>query len=209
MYGKKNYTNWPLAWADKTFKSRVLISLLLLILIAFLSPLFFNYIEARNGNQLNDILLKSLPAHDFSIPVFIFIWLMFLLIIIRSIQSPKIFLVFIIGYALLNASRFITIFLVPLNPPAGIIELADPLTNVLYGNHFISKDLFYSGHTATLLLMSFCFTKKRDKVFGFAASIIAGVLLLMQHVHYSIDIIAAPFFATIIYWLAKKMATPY
>lgn len=206
MTSKPGNINWSSAWADKTFRGKILTSLFLLILTAVLSPAFFNYVEVRNGFQLNDVLLNILPAHDFSIPVFAIIWFLFLLTIIRSIRSPQFFLVFIIGYLLLNVSRFITITLVPLNPPAGIIELKDPLTNLFYGNHFVSKDLFYSGHTATLLLMSFCFSNKWDKVFGVVASVTVAVLLLIQHVHYSIDIIAAPVFAVIIYWLAKKIA---
>lgn len=208
----KDYIGWNAAWKDGLFRQKAIITLFLLIMVVIFAPAFFNFIEKRNGPQLNDPVLNILPAFNVSVPIFTIIWFMFLLAIIRSIQSPDFFLVFIIGYLLICLSRFITITLIPLNPPAGMIELADPLTNLFYGNLYISKDLFYSGHTSTLLLMAFCFRKRGDKILGVIASLIVAILLLVQHVHYTIDIIASPFFSGIIFRFAKKItflkATP-
>ncbi|MDF2433986.1 MAG: hypothetical protein JWP44_3617, partial [Mucilaginibacter sp.] len=68
----------------------------------------------------------------------------------------------------------------------------DPLTGVFYGEANITKDLFFSGHTATLTLIMLCLEKRTDKIIAFFAVVTVAVLLLVQHIHYSIDILAAP-----------------
>ena len=47
--------------------------------------------------------------------------------------------------------------------------------------------------------------KKWDKIAIYLASLLPGILLLVQHVHYTIDVIAAPFLTWVVYWIAGKM----
>ena len=89
--------------------------------------------------------------------------------------------------------------LISLNPPAGLIPLADPLTNLFYGLHYITHDLFFSGHTATVCLIFFCLKAEWTSDFTGFASVLLGFLLLIQHVHYTIDILAAPVFTYAVY----------
>jgi len=70
----------------------------------------------------------------------------------------------------------------------------------------ITKDLFFSGHTATLIVGGICMTESRDKVIAFFAAALIGVLLLLQHVHYTADVLAAPFFSIICCYLGKSVA---
>ena len=88
--------------------------------------------------------------------------------------------------------RVLAISLIPLDPPKGLIVLTDPLTGVFYGQSTITKDLFFSGHTSILFLTILCLEKKNDKIIASIATLIVACLLLVQHVHYTIDIIAAP-----------------
>lgn len=178
------------------------------VLIGILSlyPLFFQHIENREGIILNDWLLKKMKPQDLSLFVFIPIWLITALTIFRCITNPQLLLLFLWCYTLLSILRIITISLVPLNPPQGLIPLIDPLTNIFYGGKFISKDLFYSGHTATLFLMSLCLQKQSEKILALIASIAVAVMVLIQHVHYSIDVLAAFPFAYLVFLAGKKIA---
>ena len=95
--------------------------------------------------------------------------------------------------------RMACISLISLNPPEGLIPLADPITNQFYGEHYITHDLFFSGHTATVFLVFLCLRQKNDRVYTLCATILLGILLLVQHVHYTIDILAAPVFTYAVY----------
>jgi hypothetical protein len=102
----------------------------------------------------------------------------------------------------------ISIIVLPLNPPNELIELIDPISNSFYGSKFITKDLFYSGHTATQFLMFLCLQKRGDKLVTFISTIAIGVLVLVQHVHYTIDVVAAPFFTYLVFIITKKIIAP-
>jgi membrane-associated phospholipid phosphatase len=85
--------------------------------------------------------------------------------------------------------------------------LTDPLTGVFYGNSVITKDLFFSGHTATLTLIFLCLKKRNDRIIACVATVVVGFLVLVQHVHYTIDVLAAPIFAYAFYRLCKYFLT--
>ncbi|MFI5195299.1 MAG: phosphatase PAP2-related protein, partial [Chitinophagales bacterium] len=141
---------------------------------------------------LTDIVLQWIRPRDVSLLVFLLIWASFLLLIIRLVADPDLVLLVLWGYGLLTVLRMICIGLVSLNPPEGLIPLADPLTNLFYGRHYITHDLFFSGHTATVCLIFFCLKRRWDKYFTGLATVLTGLFLLIQHVHYSIDVLAAP-----------------
>lgn len=199
---------WKDAWANTSFKIKIIVGLILIAITLSLYPLFFDYIEQRNGVVLNDFFLQKLPAKNVSIPVFTIIWGMGALTIYRVIQSPRIAVNTIWCFLLIAVSRVVSISLCHLNPPAELIPLVDPLSNTFYGGKFITKDLFYSGHTATQFLMFLCLEKKIDKILTLISTMFIGILVLIQHVHYTLDVVTAPLFAFLCYkasqWLLKQ-----
>jgi len=200
--------SWSDAWQEPRFRNKTIIALLLVAIILILLPTFFAFIEKREGMVLQDFVLEAIPAKDVSIPTFVVIWSVVLLVFYRIYQSPRLFLVVAYGFILMCLARILTISLLPLNPPAGIITLKDPIANIAYGGNgiFITKDLFYSGHTGNMFLFFLCLQHKWDKIIALAASVIVGILVMVQHIHYSIDVIAAFIFTYFIYLGAKKLA---
>ena len=200
--------SWSEAWQLKSFRNKTFVALVLVAIILLLLPYFFAFIEKREGMVLQDFVLERLPASDVSIPTFIIIWSVVLLVFYRIYQNPSIFLVVAYGFILMCIARVLTISLLPLNPPPGLITLKDPIANIAYGGKgiFITKDLFYSGHTGNMFLFFLCLQAKWDKIIALAASFMVGILVLIQHIHYSVDVIAAFIFTYFIYLGAKKVA---
>ena len=200
--------SWSEAWQLKSFRNKTFVALALIAIILLLLPSFFAFIEKREGMVLQDFVLERLPATDVSIPTFIIIWSVVLLVFYRIYQNPSIFLVVAYGFILMCIARVLTISLLPLNPPPGLITLKDPIANIAYGGKgiFITKDLFYSGHTGNMFLFFLCLQAKWDKIIALAASFMVGILVLIQHIHYSVDVIAAFIFTYFLYLGAKKVA---
>ena len=203
------YSNcsWSEAWANSLFRKKVIIGVLLFAAILFLLPPFFSIIEARQGIVLNDWLLQQIPSMDFSILIFILVWSTSLLVLTRCIQQPAIFLMTLYFLILITLSRIITISIIPLDPPNGLIVLKDPITSLTYGGSsvFITKDLFFSGHTSNLFMFYLCLQKKNDKLFALFTSLLVGLLVLVQHVHYSIDVIGAIVFTYLLVKYSKHL----
>lgn len=197
---------WKSAIQELLFIKRIATGIIAIILVLAIFPHFFQHIEKRNGVVIQDVLLQYLPPVNVSVPIFILLWSMFALFVIRVMQRPALLLTFTYCYLILCLLRIVTISLIPLNPPAGLIPLADPISNICYGKKFITKDLFFSGHTATMFLLYLCLDRKWDRLIALAATVLIGILVLVQHVHYTFDVLAAPFFTYWCYKVGKKLA---
>jgi membrane-associated phospholipid phosphatase len=195
---------WQGAWQLPSFRRKVVSGAAILVIILSLFPHFFQAIELRHGILLNDPLLRVMQPHDVSIPMFIVIWAITLLSVFRAAQTPQMFLTFLWAYIFLSLARVLTITLIPLDPPIGLVNLRDPLSNFFYGEKFVTKDLFFSGHTSSVFLLYLTIPGKMDKKLALLATACVGSLLLVQHVHYTLDVLGGLIFAWICYQLARK-----
>lgn len=173
-------------------------SIIIFAIIAYL-PYFFKGIEKREGVVLHDWLLAQIPPHNVSVAIFIIIWGMGILILYRAVYKPSIYIIYVWALIFMCIIRMISISIVALNPPIGLIPLSDPLTGVFYGQAIITKDLFFSGHITTVTLIFLCLEKKTDRILAFFSIIAVAILLLVQHIHYTIDILAAPVITYTVY----------
>ena len=196
---------WKEAINSRPNRLRLVGGSFIIAIIIILLPQFFKTIEQRQGVVLHDWLLARIPAHNVSIAIFIVIWGMGLLILYRAIYKPTIYIMYVWTLIFVCLVRMLSISIVALNPPIGLIPLADPLTGVFYGQKMITKDLFFSGHISTVTLIFLCLEKKSDKIIGFIAIIILAALLLVQHIHYTIDIMAAPIITYAMYRLTRYL----
>jgi PAP2 superfamily protein len=200
--------NWHDAIHNKAFIKNLIGGLVSLAIMLVLTYFFLGYSQNREGGIImNDWILDWLPAMDASVPITFLMSSVMLIFILRSITNPNMFLTFLIAYIFILISRIITISITELRAPIGLIDLKDPVCDLMYSSRSITRDLFYSGHTATIFLFYLCSTKKPDRLYTLFATIAIGILVLVQHVHYTIDVVCAPFFAAGCYRLSKKILT--
>ncbi|HVW95356.1 MAG TPA: phosphatase PAP2-related protein [Mucilaginibacter sp.] len=195
---------WKETWKASVKRRQIIIGTVIMMSVVFTMPLFFGHIEKRHGTLIHDPVLAAITPHNVSALIFAIIWGMILLIMIRAAYKPSIYIIYCWALIPITILRFITISIVPLEPPTGLIPLTDPLTGVFYGQALITKDLFFSGHIATMTLIFLCLEKRTDKIIGFFATLAVAYLLLVQHIHYSIDILTSPGIVYICYRLTRK-----
>ncbi|UFH52130.1 phosphatase PAP2-related protein [Spirosoma sp. KNUC1025] len=194
---------WNAAWRSPIFRRKFIAGVLSFLALLGAFPIFFQIIERHSGPVLNDWVLATLVPRDVSLIIFGVIWASAILLVVRVRRSPAIFMMFVYSYFLISLSRMISINLFPLNPPPGLIPMVDPITNAFYGKVYITKDLFYSGHTSTIFLIFLCLRQRTDRLLVLIGSLIVGALLLVQHVHYTIDVMGAFVFTYPFYRLGK------
>ena len=198
-------TNWKETWGSSLQRTQLIVGSLLMIIISFMLPPFFNLIQKRNGPLLNDWVLAAIPAHNVSWAIFTVIWGIGFYALWRGIEKPTIYITYLWTFIFITILRVLAITLVPLDPPTDLIVLTDPLTAVFYGRSTITKDLFFSGHTSILFLAFLCLERKFDRILALTGTIIVACLLLVQHVHYTIDVLAAPVIIYPVFRMVKYM----
>lgn len=190
---------WKQTWSLPEKRMQIIVGTAIMLVVVFMLPHFFGYIEKRKGIVLDDWLLAMIAPRNVSILIFAIIWGMVLFIMARAMYDPSIYILYCWTYVFVCIARLTSISLVPLNPPRGLIPLSDPLTGAFYGYALITKDLFFSGHTATLFLIFLCLKKRNDRIIGFVAVVAVAFLLLVQHIHYTIDVLFAPAIVYVLY----------
>ena len=199
-------------WKQLTKNKAYLISFVCLFVLTLiflkLCSIFLLFNETRTGGYLlDDYLLRIVPARDISQPLFIINWIGITTGMIMCVRTPKRAMALFVAVIAMIALRSATMYLVPLMPPEGIIPLRDCfLESSFYGDQVLLRDLFFSGHTASMAILFFLVDIKPIKYLLGLITFIIGYLLLVQHVHYTVDIIAAPFFAYIAAYLGTKGA---
>lgn len=155
---------------------------------------FLQYAESRDGSILHDPVLRLFDPIDLTWLTFSLVYFSLIIAIASLIKHPVRLMLALQVYVLIIASRIISMYLLPLNPPADIIILNDPFVQMFGSGEILTKDLFFSGHTATLSLLAIVTANYQLKFLFIFFTILVGGSVIIQHVHYTIDVIAAPFF---------------
>jgi hypothetical protein len=201
----KMLLNWRIFLENNRNKQNFLFTFLFTVVNVLMFTWFMRVNEHRIGIQFTEPLLEFiLPVTDFTWEIFIITYGSILLGVAILISMPFDFLKTLQAYNLLIIFRLISIGIFPLEPSSLIIPMKDPIIETLAAyDGFIYKDLFFSGHTATLFLLGLTLNNNWIKAYFYITTFIVAFMLVKQQVHYSIDVLAAPIFAYICYYLIE------
>jgi len=195
------------SWLDRHFRFSAPIAI-----IAFIGALFVNFWaihQATNNasNSVTDIILSNIPV--FEVDGF-FVYGTFLVVLITLAMlalHPK-----RIPFALHAVTLFILIrsaftLMTHLGPPevAYLSDFGATITNSFFG-----ADQFFSAHTGMPFLGALAFWgfDNRFKWFFLLSSVFFATIVLLGHIHYTIDVFSAFFITYGIYhvalWLFPK-----
>lgn len=193
--------SWKAVYTDAAFRKALFLAIAAAVPLALLLPVFFQHIEDTPGLLLNDPILRSIGPVDVTWITFTVLYGSLFLGLARAVRGPWLLVRGMHAYVFIMVFRMCTMQLLTLEPPPLMIPLIDPITAVFYpGNEPFRKDLFFSGHTATLALLVPLAKPGAQRWFFVLATATIGALVLLQHVHWTVDVIAAPVFVTLAWW---------
>ena len=190
--------------ADFTLSSVgvLILSLILMIWCFHITTVFLSFNESRLGYHMFDPILSIVPAIDLSVPLFYITYLSIFFGLILCFTSVRDIIIAVQAMTVLLILRMICMSMVPLEPPIGILPLHDDfLSRTFYDNKILLKDLFFSGHTASIAILAYLIQHKLWSRTFFIISFIVGTMLIVQHVHYTLDVVCAYMFSFIAYRL--------
>ena len=190
---------------DKTFVISLVVALGFLILSLIVNFYAGTYATESASAPVTDIILSNIPVYNVD-TIFIygpvFLWLLVLGLIL---YEPKKIPFVLKNIALFLFIRSLFITLTHIGPFPDQIPLDLNPAN-LFNKFSFAGDLFFSSHTGSPFLMALVFwDNKFLRVLFMIIAIFFGVIVLLGHFHYSIDVLSAFFITYTIYHIAEKI----
>ena len=185
---------------EKDFASSLVVSLLLLFVGIVVTWFAIVYATDHSSSSVTDIILSNIPVFDVD-GIFVYgpviYWVIIGLYLLAHPRKMP-FSLKSIGLFLLIRSAFISMTHIgPFIPNA-------TTTGGILGVFTTGNDLFFSSHTGLPFLMALIFWDDKNlRHFSLAASVFFGAIVLMAHLHYTIDVFGAFFITFSIFSIAK------
>ncbi len=189
------------SWFDRWVRFSIPLAILLFLISVFVvQPLAIDYASDVATNPVGDIILSNIPV--FNVGLF-FVYGMFLLvafITVLCLHHPKRipFILHSLTLFVLIRSVFVSMTHVGNFTTEAVNTFGPAITRVFFG-----ADHFFSGHAGAPFLMALIFWHKPLLRYIFLAwSAFFSVVVLLGHLHYTIDVFSAFFITYGIYHIA-------
>ncbi len=197
---REKISEFKALFSNKQFLSVFFLSLFFLAASLVVNFYAGMYATESASSSVTDIVLSNTRAYDLD-GLFVYgtFFLIFFIVFI-SFQKPRRIPFVAKSVALFVVIRSVFISLTHLGPfPSQIIIHSDILSKLTFGG-----DLFFSGHTGMPFLMALVFWQNKilRNIF-LCFSLGFGVVVLLAHMHYTIDVLSAFFITYTIFHLAE------
>jgi len=181
---------WRMAWRSRAFKIEAAVTLLGIPVLAAVCLTVFPLIQNRQGVILNDPLFAFFHPVNMDWPTFGILYSAVAVGLVHGMRDPRRLFAILQVFLVVQFIRVLTICVTPLDPPLGKIPLRDPFLYSCMKDVF-TKDLFFSGHTATCFLLLLLTREKWPRCYLVLATVGVACCVLATHGHYTIDVLAA------------------
>jgi hypothetical protein len=195
-------THEPKPVSKWRYYSSLLEAILLFVVSVYVTHLASRYAEINASNYVEDIILSNTRVFDFEL-IFVHGAIMlslFVVVLCLFFRKTAPFLIKAVSLFIIIRAMFVS--LTHLGPYPTKLVLDSGLLNFITSGN----DLFFSGHTGLPFLVALIFWNHRYvRTLFLMASVVFGVIVLLSHLHYSIDVFAAFFITYSIYHIAIKI----
>ena len=185
---------WKEFLSDRDRRLELVLSLVLLVLTLTVLTRFLIFVEHRPGVVLDDPLLRRFQPIDLTWLTFSLIYGSILAGIVTLLPRPARLTFALQLYLMMVLSRMLVMYLLPLEPPTHLILLSDPVVEFFGTGQTLTRDLFFSGHTSTLFILFLVAEGPLRRAVFLLLTLVVATTLLLQHAHYTVDVVAAFFF---------------
>lgn len=186
---------WREAWSEQRFRVEAVLTPVALVAVLAVMAHFLSWVERRPGVLLADPVLAHLSPRDVTWLTFGLVYVGLLTTFVLLLPYPRRLVLGAQAYAVMVLFRMGVMAVTPLEAPLDTIPLRDPLVQIFGTGEVLTRDLFFSGHTATLALLTLLAPGPRSRRVFAVCTVLVAVCVLWQHVHYTVDVLVAPFFA--------------
>jgi len=178
---------------------------LVLLGLAVVFQFYASIYSARvSSNFVNDILLDNLPVVNLNFVIIEGALAAIAGSIVLLLVKPKYIVfalkaaaIFIATRAVFVAATHVGIYPGQINPSTGFFDR-------IYTGLGLEAGFFFSGHVGLTFLMALIFWDERLwRYLYIALALVFGVSVLLAHIHYTIDVLAAPYMTYAIFKISE------
>ena len=194
-------------WRDKDYRLAAALSLLVFVGSVAASLLAGHFANRYASNPVDDLILSNTPAFNVD---FLFVYgtaLFVIFVASLAFAHPRRipFTFFSLAIFFFIRAGFITLTHIAPFPEQAAVEFGSTIRHYFFGS-----DLFFSGHTGSPFLMALIFWHEyRLRIIFLAWSVFFAAVVLLGHLHYSIDVASAYFITYTIFVICERLLPDY
>lgn len=194
-------------FSNRTFLISFL-SGLLLVGVSLVTQFFISdYVNSLPSAPVTDLILSNIRVYDVS-GIFVYGSVLLLFIgIFVGLRRLNCMPFAMKSVALFTLTRSFFVSLTHISAfPTHIVINSSFFSGDAFNGIFTGNDLFFSGHTGLPFLLALIFWKEKNlRIIFLSFSILFAMVVLLGHIHYSIDVLSAYFITYGIFQICKSL----